>query len=242
MKFAYKILNSALALALLMLVACSSSDKSPSGTVDLFDGTSLEGWQNFGGGKFYVEDGMIIGEAAPVLPNSFLATNEMYGDYELEVDFKVDPLLNSGIQIRSHVYEEETKTVRWGGTFKADGSKDVKDRVWEKGRFWGYQIEIDPTDRGWSGTLYEEGARGFLHTPGESEAAKQAFKAGEWNHFRIVANGDHFQTWLNGVPVADVHDDDQASGYIALQLHGIGSNKEKIGQKVRWKNIRLKKL
>ena len=229
-------------LLALSLAACSSSDEPATETVDLFNGSTLDGWQNFGGGKFYVEDGTIVGEAAPDLPNSFLATNEMYGDFELEVEFKVDPLLNSGIQIRSHVYEEETTTVRWGGTFKPDGSRNVKDRVWEKGRFWGYQIEIDPTDRAWSGTLYEEGARGFLHTPGEDEAAKKAFKGGEWNHFRIIANGDHFQTWLNGVPVADVHDDDQASGYIALQLHGIGNNKEKIGEKVRWRNIKLKSL
>lgn len=229
-----------LSLPLLVLAACSTSTKE--NVVELFDGQSLDGWQNFGGGKFYVEDGAIVGEAAPDLPNSFLATEEMYGDFELSVEFKVDPLLNSGIQIRSHVYDKETTTIRWGGRFNDDGSKDVRERVWEKGRFWGYQIEIDPTDRGWSGTLYEEGARGFLHTPGEDETAKEAFKSGEWNHFRIIANGDHFQTWLNGVPVADVHDDDQASGYIALQLHGIGKNKEKIGQKVRWRNIRLKHL
>ncbi len=221
-------------------VACSPS---PEGEfVDLFDGKSLEGWQNFGGGKFFVEDGAIVGEAAPNLPNSLLATEKMYGDFELQVDFKIDPLLNSGIQIRSHVYDKETTTIRWGGRFKEDGSKDVRERTWEAGRFWGYQIEIDPTDRGWSGTLYEEGARGFLHTPGENEEAKRAFKQGEWNHFRIIANGDRFQTWLNGVPVADVRDDDQASGYIALQLHGIGKNLEKIGQKVRWRNIRLKPL
>lgn len=229
-----------LGLLALAILACSPS--ADNGFVDLFDGKSLDGWQNFGGGKFYVEEGAIVGEAAPGLPNSFLATEKMYDDFELEVDFKIDPLLNSGIQIRSDVYDKETTTIRWGGRFKEDGSKDVRERVWEAGRFWGYQIEIDPTDRGWSGTLYEEGARGFLHTPGENEEAKKAFKPGEWNHFRIIANGDRFQTWLNGVPVADVRDGNQATGYIALQLHGIGNNKEKIGQKVRWRNIRLKQL
>jgi hypothetical protein len=230
-------------LTLLGLAACSEySNKKPesSQTTALFDGTSLAGWQNFGGGKFYVEDGMIVGEAALGFPNSFLATEKLYDNFELEVDFKVDPLLNSGIQIRSNVYPEETTTVRWGGTFNDDGSKNVLDKVWEKGRFWGYQIEIDPTERAWSGTLYEEGGRGFLHTPGENEAAKNAFKAEDWNHFRIIANGDHFQTWLNGVP--DVHDSLTTTGYIALQLHGIGKSTAKIGQKVRWKNLKLKEL
>ena len=222
--------------------ACTPSNDSTSDSIDLFNGTSLDGWQNFGGGTFYVEDGAIVGEATLGPPNSFLATNKMYQDFELEVEFKVDPLLNSGIQIRSNTYAEETKTVRWGGTFNDDGSRNVRDRIWEKGRFWGYQVEIDPTERGWTGALYEEGARGFLHTPGEDKAPIGTFKSEDWNHFRIVAKGDHMQTWLNGVPVADVHDDMTPTGYIALQLHGIGNSKNKIGQKVRWRNIKFTEL
>ena len=244
MRFYY--LQITVILALLGLAACSQSSTSKSSespqVIDLFDGSTLAGWQNFGGGKFYVEDGMIVGEAALGFPNSFLATEKLYANFELEVEFKVDPLLNSGVQIRSNVYPEETTTVRWGGTFNDDGSKNVLDKVWEKGRFWGYQIEIDPTERAWSGTLYEEGGRGFLHTPGEDEAAMKAFKTEDWNHFRIIANGDHFQTRLNGVPVADVHDSLTATGHIALQLHGIGKSTAKIGQKVRWKDLKLKEL
>ena len=48
--------------------------------------------------------------------------------------------------------------------------------------------------------------------------------------FSIIANSDHIQTWLNGVPVADMHDDLTSSGYIALQLHGIGKNLEKAAE------------
>ena len=69
-------------------------------------------------------------------------------------------------------------------------ANDVAERTWEAGRFWGYQVEIDPTDRAWSASLYEEGGRGFLHTPGENKAAMEAFRPGEWNHFRVVAKGD----------------------------------------------------
>lgn len=228
-----------LSIPTLLLLACAPSEESSSQTSALFNGTNLDGWQNFGGGKFYVEDGAIVGEAAPGLPNSFLATNEMYDDFELELEFKVDPLLNSGIQIRSNTYVEETTTTRWGGRFKEDGSRDTRERVWEKGRFWGYQVEIDPTERGWTGTLYEEGARGFLHTPDENKAPAGTFKQGEWNHFRIIAKGDHFQVWLNGVQTTDMRDDKTPTGYIALQLHGIGKNQEKIGKKVSWRNIKL---
>tara|TARA_Y100000588_G_scaffold360708_2_gene420865 strand:- start:3132 stop:3854 length:723 start_codon:yes stop_codon:yes gene_type:complete len=229
-------------LLVLGLTACSPIQELDEGPINLFNGTDLAGWQNFGGGKFFVEDGTIVGESAPGLPNSFLATEKMYPDFELEVEFKIHPLLNSGIQIRSNTYAEETTTIRWGGRFKTDGSRDVRERVWGKGRFWGYQVEIDPTDRNWTGTLYEEGARGFLHNPNEATAPEGTFKPYEWNHFRIVAKGDRMQTWLNGVAIADVQDDLTSTGYIALQLHGIGNNKEKIGKKVSWKNIKLTKL
>ena len=129
-----------------------------------------------------------------------------------------------------------------GVTDKKDGSKDIAERVWEKDRFWGYQIEIDPSERAWTGTLYEEGGRGFLHSPDEAKAPEGTFKAEDWNQLRIVVKGDHFQVWLNGVQTADVHDHLTPTGYIALQLHGIGKSKDKIGQKVRWRNIRLKSL
>ena len=91
-----KFLKHLLVLFFSLLVACSppanvelGSGNAAAEAVELFDGESLNGWQNFGGGNFYVEDGTIVGEAAPGLPNSFLATDKMYGDFELEVEFKV---------------------------------------------------------------------------------------------------------------------------------------------------------
>lgn len=228
----------ATALVALFTAGCASEQADE--FVDLFDGQTLNGWENHGGGNFYVADGAIVGEAVPGLPNSFLHTDRPYANFELNLEIKIDSLLNSGIQIRSGVYAEETTTMRWGGKVNEDGSKaDVRERVWEAGRYWGYQVEIDPTERGWSGALYEEGARGFLHTPQDNHAA---LKLPEWNQFRIIANGDHFQTWINGMPIADVHDSATATGTIALQLHGIGKDTKKIGQKVRMRNVRIKEL
>jgi hypothetical protein len=231
------------ALALLLLTACGPAAEKPAEFVDLFDGQSLDGWTAHGGGNFYVADGTIVGESMPLLPNSFLHTNRDYANFELELEIKIDPLLNSGIQIRSGIYPVETTTMRWGGLLDANGERtDIRERVWEAGRYWGYQVEIDPTERGWSGALYEEGGRGFLHPPGATDTVKNAFKPNDWNHVRVIANGDHFQTWINGVPVADVHDGLTPTGTIALQLHGIGKSKEKIGQKVWLRHVRLKEL
>lgn len=110
------------------------------------------------------------------------------------------------------------------------------------GRFWGYQIEIDPTSRAWSGAIYEEAGRGFLHTPGINEEVKLAFKPLEWNHFKVRVKDNHIQSWVNGVMVGNVYDDLTDNGYIALQLHGIGKNKLKANKKIRWKNLSLKAL
>ncbi len=71
--------------------------------VDLFDGKSLEGFEQKGGKADYqVEDGCIVGTTVPRTPNSFLCTEKHYGDFILEYEFLVDEKMNSGVQIRSH--------------------------------------------------------------------------------------------------------------------------------------------
>jgi hypothetical protein len=105
----------------------------------------------------------------------------------------------------------------------------------------GYQIEIDPSDRAWTGGFYEEGGRGWLVPLNENERARKAFKQGEWNHFKIIADGNHFQTWINGVQAVETTDDKASNGFIALQLHSI-NNEDQLGLRVLWKNIRIHEL
>ncbi|MBH45260.1 MAG: hypothetical protein CMC93_01420 [Flavobacteriaceae bacterium] len=223
-------------LILLSLVSCQAP------TLDLFNGKDLEGWINYRGGKFYVADECIVGEAITGLPNTFLHTREKYQNFELEFDVKLDTVLNSGVQIRSNIYEKDTETIRWGGRFDKNGDKLIIKKKRKGGTFWGYQTEIDPTSRAWSGAIYEEAGRGFLHTPGINEIVKSAFKPIEWNHFKVRVKDNHLKSWVNGVMVGNVYDDLTATGYIALQLHGIGKNTSKANKKILWKNIVLKKL
>lgn len=225
-------------LFLILTIFMSCQENS----TNIFNGSNLNGWLNYGGGKFYVEDECIVAEAIMGLPNTFLHTEKKYQNFELEFDVKLDTVLNSGVQIRSNIYKEDTQTVRWGGRFDENGEKSVINRQWRAGRFWGYQIEIDPTSRSWSGSIYEEAGRGFLHTPGINQTVKSAFKPLEWNHFLVRVKDNRIQSWINGTLIADVKDDLVSDGYIALQLHGIGKNKLKSNKKIRWKNIFLKKL
>jgi hypothetical protein len=197
----------------------------------LFDGKTLDGWVQKGGqAKYRVEDGQIIGSTVPNTPNSFLCTSREFTNFILELDFKVDDGLNSGVQIRSHCFDTAT-TVNLGG-------KEIKIAG---GRVHGYQVEIDPSERAWTGGLYDEGRRGYyLNDLKENEAARKAFKHNDWNHFRIECSGDSFKTSLNGVPATDCKDDLTGSGFIGLQVHSVGKRTEPL--QVRFRNIRLKEL
>ncbi len=203
------------------------------GRVSLFNGKDLDGWVQRGGkAKYSVEDGQIIGRSVPNTGNSFLCTKKDYGDFVLELEFKVDPNLNSGVQIRSQCFDEP-KTVELGG-------KKIKIPA---GRVHGYQVEIDPdVKRGrlWTGGIYDEGRRGWLNDLSKNEAARKAFKPNEWNKLRVECKGDHIRTWVNGVPAADLRDAVTPSGFIALQVHGVGKTMEPL--EVRVRNLRIKEL
>ncbi len=211
-------ISSLILLSLLMtLSSCDSKPKDNTPWVDLFNGKNLDGWTQKGGdAKYEVKDGMVVGTTVPNTPNSFLTTNKMYGDFIMEVDYKVDSTMNSGIQIRSNSTPQ-----------------------YQNGRVHGYQIEIDPSDRAWSAGIYDEGRRGWLNTMDNNPKAQKAFKQNDWNHYRIEAISDTIKTWINDVPAAYLIDDKDASGFIALQVHSIGDNTKEAGKQVMWKNIRI---
>lgn len=204
-------------LLVLLLVTSAVSAKKEKGWQSLFNGKDLTGWHQLNGqAKYQVENGEIVGTTVANTPNSFLATDKDYGDFILELDLKVANEMNSGIQIRSI-----SKPEVMGG------------------RVHGYQCEVDPSARAWSGGIYDEARRGWLYTGELNPSAKPAFKLGEWNHYRIECVGSSIRTWLNGVPVAYVLDDMTPSGLIALQVHAIGKD-DQPGKQIRWKNIRIK--
>jgi hypothetical protein len=227
----------ALAVAVLAVVAlvvaiepAFSADKAEDGWVLLFNGKDLDGWVQRGGkAQYKIEDGQIVGTTVPNTGNSFLCTKRDYGDFLLQLEFKVQAPLNSGVQIRSQCFDE-ARTVELGG----------KKYAIPAGRVHGYQVEIDPSDRAWTGGIYDEGRRGWLQNLEKNEKARKAFRAGEWNRFRIECRGDSLKTWLNDVPAADLKDSATPSGFIALQVHGVGKRADAL--EVRFRDIRIKEL
>ncbi|HTM98179.1 MAG TPA: DUF1080 domain-containing protein [Pedobacter sp.] len=182
----------------------------------LFNGKDLTGWKQLNGqAKYEVVNGEIVGTTVSNTPNSFLTTEKQYGDFILELELLVDNSMNSGIQFRSES--------------KAD---------YNNGRVHGYQMEVDPSDRAYSGGIYDESRRGWLYPMDVNPKGKTAFKKGEWNKYRIECIGNSIRTWVNGIATASLIDDLTASGFIGLQVHSIGKN-DQPGKQIKWKNIKI---
>lgn len=185
--------------------------------VSMFDGKTLEGWRGRSD-LWSVEDGAIVGRTTaddPIKNNTFLIWGgEVPASFELRLSYRIEDG-NSGIQYRSRVADEDNFIVG------------------------GYQADIEVSNH-YTGINYEERGRGILAQRGErvtigadggrqvekfgdaAEIAK-SFRADGWNEYRVVANGNRLQHFINDTLTCEVIDgqSDKAakSGVIAFQLH-----------------------
>ncbi len=205
------------ALALIALAGCSSLQAKTDGWVDLFDGKTLNGWNNpYDRGESTVVDGEIHLVASKKF---FLCTEKTYSNFIFEAEIKMpEGKANSGFMFRCHV---------------------------EPNKVFGYQAEVDTSDRAWAGGLYDEARRGWLNPkkPNDSpsgnafrEKTKGSFKRHDWNKYKIHAEGTRLRIWVNGVLCTDYTDDMDAAGYIGIQHHG------EDGQIYKFRNIRIMEL
>ena len=216
-----------------MLVLLAAGAAHGGEWIELFDGKTLDGWSVHSGyAKYRVDDGVIVGTASKGSPNTFLCTDEKYGDFILEFDVKVDPKLNSGVQFRSLIAGDDVAF-----TFERRGKRET--RKLPPDRVYGYQVEIA---HGGAGNVYDEARRRrFLDDFSDKPDTQAVFKPNEWNRYLIVCKGDSIRTWVNGVPCADFSDSMTARGLIGLQVHGVSPKNFKPIE-VRWRNLRLLKL
>ncbi len=165
-------------------------------------------WRRVGTANFERNDGILHGWGNEPR-NSFYVGPEV-ADFELEMEFKPEPGSNSGIQIRSRI-TPDGQAVR------------------------GYQVEIDTSERAWTGGLYDERRRGWLESLADDPIARSAMLPDRWNHLRIVMEGPHLRTWVNGVPCVDSYDSMDMNGILAFQVHGGGCD-------MQWRNVSLTPL
>jgi hypothetical protein len=199
----------------------------------LFKGTGIFAapgeWQMLGGtARFQVEDGVLTGDKPATYllagDNTFYASKKSYANFILEVEYKLTPGANSGIQFRSR-YDEKLKNVT------------------------GYQFELDhggwPNPLYWTGAIYEEKGRGWIFPPGGKDDSLTAkvrplLKLTDWNRVRIEAIGPRLKTFVNGVMIADVEDRAASSGFIAFQVHATVNPFSR--DKVMFRNFKIEEL
>ena len=219
-------LTSAVLLALTLGVSAKDKEYTP-----IFDGKTLKGWTQLNGTATYrVEKGVIIGKTKVGSPNSFLCSDKLYGNFDLKFDVKVDNGLNSGVQIRSNCKHLTEKEKKRGDKF---------------GRVNGPQVEIEASGAkgAEAGYIYGEAAGGWM-TPKAKLIPHKHFKDGQWNAFRVLAQGPRIQVWINGQQISDLTDEakfkSHPKGFIGLQVHGIG---KKAGPfEVCWRNLEIIEL
>lgn len=192
----------------LLLSLVALTSVGVSAQVSLFNGKNLDGWTINGTEKWYVEDGLLVCESGPDKAYGYLSTDAYYDDFVLELEFLQEADGNSGVFFRSTVE----------GTIVS-----------------GWQVEVAPPDHD-TGGIYESYGRGWLIKPDKEKDAY--LKMGEWNHMRIICNGDTVTTFLNGHEMVSLTDEKigEGKGGIALQIHDGGDIK------VKWRNIKLTEL
>ena len=232
MKYQYLYLFS-----IILLIACNPSTKRSTETneeiTDIFNGLDLENWR--GDSRVWsAEDGCIVGRTTDenkIENNTFLIYKYPVSDFELNFQYKIVGG-NSGVQYRAKVLDEEQFII---GGYQADMEAGIN----------------------YSGILYEEKGRGILAKRGEEvliaedgtktvkefstgEAIEAIIKKEQWNSYRIVANGNRVQHFINDHKTIDVTDNETgknaASGVLAIQIHA-GPNME-----VSYKDLQLKNL
>ena len=197
------------------------------GSVTLFNGKDLSGWVNVNchPGTFFVKDDEIVTTGTPT---GFLRTEKQYENFELDLDWmhvEKEKMANSGLFV-------------WGDPLPAVGTP------YTRGIEVQVLINFAPQD-GWAtshGDIFS--IHGARCTPDRPHPTRKGMErclpsenrvkgAGEWNHYKIIANDGAIKLHVNGKEVSGVSKCSPRKGYLALESEGA---------ECHFKNIRLKEL
>jgi len=208
-----------LSLTLLLLVQIAPAFETGKAKI-LFDGKTLQGWE--GNEKVWrIQNGVITGGSFENNPkNEFLTYKSIFKNFILELDYKLvckdgDP--NAGIQFRSKRIENPPNEM------------------------FGFQADIGSYKKGnlISGSLYDESRRKKFLVQSDPKLIKEIEKLEDWNTYKIHANGNKIELYLNGKKTCDYTETDttvETAGFIGLQIHG-NSKAE-----VYYRNIKIQEL
>lgn len=191
----------------------------PTRWVELYNGKDLTGWHVMNGkaGVWKAEGELVVCQGDG---GGWLTSDRQYGDFELEVEWKIPPGGNSGIGLR----------------YPGQGDPAHE----------GMEIQVLDDPHPMYKNLHEAQYTGGIYYQAAATAHPEK-KAGEWNKYFIRCKGPRVYIKLNDVVVQDVSLDDfthgwgghkalavrPRSGYVGLQSHT---------DRVEFRNIRIREL
>jgi len=241
---------------ILILVGCNSQDNgtaesSEGDFISIFDGETLDGWE--GDSTYWrVENGNLVGEVTPstiLERNSFIIwQGDMPSDFELRVEYRVSPEGNSGINYRSELVEGIPYALR-GYQGDLDGANRYTGSNYEERRrttlaSQGERTVLPPVENAedlqahisrnrWTVAVVEESL-------GDPDSLDRYVNDGDWNAYRIIADGNNLQHFVNGVLMSEVTDNDTVNqrfnGLLGVQVH-MGPP-----MKIEYRNFRIRDL
>jgi len=176
-----------IAIAILPIISCSQKteintltkqEKKESWAL-LFDGKTTNGWRIFKGGEvdgWKIEDGVLYNSGIGSDHGGDIITDNTYKDFELYLEWKINPSSNSGVFYHVEELDSVTKIYETGPEYQL---------VDESGR------KLNP--------LQSTGANYAMNPPQNAKVKP----TGEWNQTRIIVQGNHVEHWLNGVKVVE---------------------------------------
>lgn len=214
--------------AVVAVLPVAADDPKPApapGFVPLFDGKDLSGWVNVNcaPGTFFVKGDEIVTTGEPT---GFLRTDRHYENFELEFEWmhtRKEGMANSGLFV-------------WGDPLPAVGTPYTR----------GIEVQVlinyAPPDR-WAtshGDIFSIwGAKCVPDRPHPKGIERclpsedRVKGAGEWNHYRVVANDGVIKLSVNGKEVSGVSKCNPRQGYLALESEGA---------ECHFRNLRIKEL
>lgn len=207
--------------------------------VDLFDGKTTAAWHTYGqesvGKAWNIEDSSLHLDASSkadwqTKDGGDIVTNDEYGNFDLQLDWKISEGGNSGIMF---YVKEDTSKYKY---------------TW----YTGPEMQVADNEKNEDGKVYKSQA-GDIYELFHTTSDKYVKPAGQWNHVEIIADNGALDLFMNGHHVLDTTIWDEAwkkniagtkfkdmpdfgtfrKGKIALQDHGAD---------VWYKNIRIKEL
>ena len=191
-----------LSIGLLFTITANAQVPQKQKAINLFDGKTFAGWEGDTTNTWHIAGNALVGGSLTetVPHNEFLSTIEIYGDFELSLEFKLigTDFVNAGVQFHSERLQEPAYEMI------------------------GYQADLGPSY--WA-SLYDESRRNITIVTPDSMLIKKILKPNTWNNYKIKTVGRKIIIWLNGVQTVDYNEPDEKiihTGKIALQVHGGG--------------------